>query len=344
MATESGIDGAAVARSALETLLRDDPTTFEFFQAVHLLEQMLPERERVGGFVDPAREVVRFGVPPSIGFPASELQTLEVESDAPARMTVNFMGLTGPQGVLPLYYTLFAAERARARDHALRDFLDIFHHRIISLFYRAWAKYRVAATYDGTDGDALTQHLLDLIGFGTQGVRGRLPLRDESLLFYSGLLSLRSRPAKALEQMLSDYFDVPVAIEQFVGAWYPLTERAQCGIGEETDASSQLGLGAVAGDEVWDQQSRVRIRLGPLGLRQYEDFLPGGSAHEPLRALTRLFGRDELEFEIRLVLARDNVPGCTLGAADGEALPLGWCTWIRTVPFARDPDETTFTL
>jgi type VI secretion system protein ImpH len=344
MATESGIDGTAVAPSALERRLREDPTAFEFFQAVYLLEEMLPERERVGGFVDPAREAVRFGVPQSIAFPASELQTLEMDPDDAARMTVNFMGLTGPHGVLPLYYTLLAAERVRARDGAMRDFLDIFHHRIISLFYRAWAKYRVAATYDGTDRDALTLHLMDLIGFGAAGLRGRLPIRDESLLFYSGLLSLRSRPAKALEQMLADYFDVPVVIEQFVGAWYPLTESAQCGIGEETDASNQLGLGAVAGDEVWDQQSRVRIRLGPLTLHQYEDFLPGGSAYEPLRAFTRLFGRDELEFEIKLVLARDEVPGCTLGADDGEALPLGWCTWIRTTPFARDPDETTFTL
>ncbi|HEX5438697.1 MAG TPA: type VI secretion system baseplate subunit TssG [Gemmatimonadaceae bacterium] len=349
MATESGIDRPPVtlappAYSEVEALLETEPWAFDFFEAVRLLERRRPDRAPVGGFVDPADEVVHFGATPSIAFPASEIQSLETAGDAPAQMAVNFMGLIGPLGVLPLAYTVLAADRVRARDTALRDFLDLFNHRAISLFYRAWARSRPAATYDGTGRDGLTGHLMDLIGFGTLGLRGRLPVDDEALVYYAGLLGRQTHSAVALEQLLADYFDVPVVIEQFVGAWYPLSRPAQCALGERADASGQLGLGAVAGDEIWDQQSRVRVRLGPLRRQQYDEFLPGGSAHGALRTLTHLFGSDQIEFEITLILARDDVPPVRLGADDAEPLPLGWCTWIRTAPLARDPDETTFTL
>jgi type VI secretion system protein ImpH len=158
------------------------------------------------------------------------------------------------------------------------------------------------------------------------------------------LLGIPTRPAAALEQLLGDYFGVPAEIEQFVGAWYPLERATQCALDDGSGPSSQLGLGAVAGDELWDPQSRVRVRLGPLSRAQYDQFLPGGRAHDELRALTRFFGNDQLDFEIQLVLDREDVPPCTLGDDDTPPLPLGWCTWIRTAPFGRDPDETTFTL
>ena len=84
--------------------------------------------------------------------------------------------------------------------------------------------------------------------------------------------------------MLIDYFDVPVEIEQFVGAWRPVEEDSQCSLSEGVDVFRALGFGAVVGDEIWDQQSRVRIRLGPLTLEQYLDFLPGGEAFRRIRS------------------------------------------------------------
>jgi type VI secretion system protein ImpH len=174
----------------------------------------------------------------------------------------------------------------------------------------------------------------------TRGLRNRLPLRDESLLYYSGLLSVPSRPAAALEQLIADYFDVTCEVQQFVGAWYPLSRSAQTALGDQL---ADLGGGAVAGDEVWDQQGRVRVRIGPLTRRRYDEFLPGGASHDALRAITRFFGNDQFDFEIQLVLARDEAPKCQLDA-DAEPLPLGWCTWLRTVPLERDPDDALFTL
>jgi type VI secretion system protein ImpH len=337
---------AARERPEAELLARlhAEPYAFEFFQAVSLLERLLPDRASVGGFNDPRDEIVRFRTPTSVAFPASEIQAIDEPRDGtgPARMTVNFMGLTGPQGVMPLVYSLYLADRRRARDDAAKEFLGIFEHRILSLFYRAWERSHAAVAHGRGERDWLTRHLLNLLGLGTAGLQRQLAIPDEALLYYVGLLGVPTRPAVALEQLLCDYFGVTAEVEQFVGAWYPLERPTQCVL-DEDGASTQLGLGAVAGDELWDLQSRVRIRLGPLTREQYDRFLPGGSAHEQLRALTRFFGNDQLDFEIRLVLARDEVPACRLGGDDSE-LPLGWCTWIKTVPFGRDADETTFTL
>ena len=218
----------------------------------------------MGTFLHPSEEVARFTVNPDTAFPASEIHALELEDGHPPRMSVNFMGLTGPEGVLPYCYSLLISERIRDRDTAPRDFLDLFHHRIISLFYRAWEKYRFAVSYERDQQDRLTQHLKDLVGLGEQGLQNRLGIRDDALVFYAGLLGPQQRSAAALEQFIGDYFGVPAAVEQFVGGWYPLSTGTECTLGDEGDPSEQLGWGAVAGEEIWDPQARVRLRIGPL--------------------------------------------------------------------------------
>ena len=328
----------------VEDLVRSQPAGFSFFQAVRLLRQLRPDRAPVGSFVDPGQEVVRFSVPPSIAFPTSEIASLELgEEDDPARMQVNFFGLTGPQGLLPHHYTLLIAERDRARDGALGDFFDLFHHRAISLFYRAWEKYRFTVSYERGEEDALTVHLHDLAGIGLPEARERLPVPADALLSYTGLLGPQPRGAQALKQLLVDYFGLPVEVDQFVGRWYPIPRSDQCELGAEDGASNRLGLGAVAGDEIWDAQTCVRIRIGPLTRSQYDSLLPGGEGHERVRQLTRFFGHDQFDFELQLVLAGDDVPGLVLGDDDASQ-PLGWSTWIRTRPLGRDADETVLSL
>jgi type VI secretion system protein ImpH len=224
----------------------------------------------------------------------------------------------------------------------MKEFLGIFDHRILSLFFRAWEKTHAGIAHGDPTRDWLSNHLANLVGMSGDALRGRMPFADDVLLYYTGLFGLPTRPAAGLEQLLTDFFDVPVAIEQFVGAWYPLERATQSELGDEFGASAQLGLGAVAGDEIWDRQSRARIRIGPLTRRQYDEFLPGGSAYEPLRALVRLYTNDMIDFEIQLVLARDEVPPCRLGG--DEPLPLSWCTWLNTKPLGRNPDDTLFSM
>jgi len=138
---------AAAERRDIEQLIGEEPYRFEFFQAVRVLERLLRERNAPGRFANPQTEAVRFAAHNSTTFPASEIQSLQWREGRAPLMVVNFMGLTGPEGVLPLYYTQFVAERVRAKDTAARDFLDIFNHRMISLFYQAWEKYRFAIAY-----------------------------------------------------------------------------------------------------------------------------------------------------------------------------------------------------
>ena len=163
-------------------------------------------------------------------------------------------------------------------------------------------------------------------------------LPDESLLFYRGLFALHARSATALQQVLTDYFDVPVEVEQFVGAWYPLVPN-QCQL-DNLEVSEQLGIGAVVGDEIWDQGAGVRVRLGPLDLQQYLDFLPEGTAYAPLRAITRFFSGEEIDFEVQLILKREEVPVCELDEVVAVVPQLGWLSWVKSAPMTRDPEDT----
>jgi type VI secretion system protein ImpH len=327
----------------VERQLGEEPYRYEFFQAVRLLERILRGRNMPGRFANPRTEVVRFAAHNSTAFPASEIQSLEWREKQPPLMVVNFMGLTGPVGELPLYYTLFVAERLRARDTAMRDFLDIFNHRAISLFYQAWERYRFTVQYERGGGDRLSHYLLDFIGLGTKGLERRQAVPDDSLIYYAGLLGQQPRSARALRQLIEDYFEVPAEVVQFAGAWYRLEPQMQCHMETGGTTSEQLAVGAVVGDEIWDEQSRVRIRLGPLSIEQYQDFLPSGTAYEPLRGLTRFFS-SEFDFEAQLVLRRGEVPECELGREDETAPRLGWLTWSKTRPMGHDPGDTVLEL
>jgi type VI secretion system protein ImpH len=344
VATSGRSENTALARWPIADLLDREPYLFEFFQAIRLMARMEPQRKVVGGFHNPAAEVVRFGANPDVSFPASAIQSLELREGKPSLMRVNFMGLQGPLGVLPRSYCELVNERIRARDTTLRDFFDLFNHRIISLFYQAWEKFHFQIPYERGERDRFSHYVLALLGLDTPGLENRQDVADESLLFYGGLLSMHSRSATGLRQVLGDYFSVPVEIEQFVGAWNPVELESQCSLGENGGYSEQLGLGAVVGNEIWDQQSRVRIQLGPLTLEQYVDFLPGHEGHRQLRSLTRFYTGGEYDVEVQLILRRQEVPACELKPQDGDGQQLGWTSWMKSAEFTHDAGETVLEL
>ncbi len=342
MATPDGRSGAdlSAADTHLLRLLKGCPWEVEFFQAVQLLERIYSQREPVGGFAHPAAEIARFRVNHRLIFPASEIQEIEWPEDGPPVIAVNFMGLTGPSGVLPHIYTVTVIERRWARDRAMGDFFDLFHHRVISLFYRAQRKYRVTASY--TEDGGVSPYLKDLTGIGTAGLEKRQDIPDAALVYYAGLLGLQPRSASALKNIIEDYFGVPAQVLQFVGAWHDLPRESQCEMIAEETPARQLGLGAVAGDQVWDHASKARIRLGPLTLARYREFLPGSAGCRALRALTRFYSGGQVAFDAQLVLARGEVPAYDLGG--GSELPLGLCSWAKTEEFDHDPDDAIVSL
>lgn len=342
MAGPSRTISPSVTYAEVESRLREEPFTFEFFQAIRLLERMLPDREPLGGFGHPSEEVARIAAHPSLSFPASQIQSLVWEENKAPLMKVNFMGLTGVNGPLPQWYTALVMEQARSGSTSLRDFLDIFNHRSISLFYRAWQKYRFDVAYERGERSNFFQYLLSMIGLGSANLMDRQTVADEAMVFYSGLLAPHQRSAKGLEQLLGDYFSVPVQVQPLVGAWYPLDEATQCCLDGSESASQQLGGGAVIGDEAWDRHSRVGIVIGPLSFAEYQEFLPDGSAYEPLRSLTKFYSNEEFQFEVKLVLHRQQVPGCQIGDDPARGIQLGWSSWLKSerTKLDRDPGDT----
>jgi type VI secretion system protein ImpH len=317
----------------------------------------------VGGDQAPEREVVRFRMRPSLGFAASAVSQVRPAvprtgaSDGelpPPEMEVTFLGLTGAAGVMPYHYTSLLLRRVRLKDHALRDFLDLFHHRLLSLFYRAWEKYRLPFAYERSrlDGvaagaDAVSQGLYCLVGLGTGGLRGRLAFDDEAFLYYAGHFAHAPRSAVALECLLADYFEMPVRVEQAHGQWLVLDQDDQAlmpSAEHPQGRNNQLGLDLVIGERVWDIQSKFRVRVGPLTYRQFRALMPNGDGLRPLCQLARMYAGAEFDFDVQAVLAPAEVPWCCLGSEeDGEAY-LGWNTWVRCDAFTDVVEDAVFSL
>jgi type VI secretion system protein ImpH len=322
---------------------------FDFFQAVRLLQRRYGEEQPEADA--PVSEAVRFRVKNSLAFPASSIFDIEPGKfdrgkPVPPQMTVTFLGLTGAEGVLPAAYTEIAVDRECFGDTSFADFLDLFNHRLIWLFYRSWEKHHFVAGYEqsqsGNSGqDLVTAGLFDLIGMGTGQLRGRLPFPDQSLLRYAGLLAQRPHSADCLRSMLHDYFELPIRVEQLLGRWHTLEHNELCclGSGEE---NSQLGGGAVAGDSACTRQALIRLVLGPLDAEQFRSLLPCGERFAKVAALTRWFLGAALDFEVQPTLLGDEVPACRLGDSAVDASRLGWSTWLRTEPFAHDAADAVF--
>jgi type VI secretion system protein ImpH len=322
--------------------LIDEPYRFEFFQAVRLIERIYSEAKPVGAGAMPNEEPVRFRSRVAMDFPASEIHEIieptgeEADESKPMDMLVNFMGMVGVSGVLPVHYTELALDRIRHRDTALWAFLDIFTHRAVSMFFRAWCKYRFPIQYERGSGDDFTASLFDLAGLGTNALKGRMHLEDESLLPYTGLIAQKPHSASVLANILSDYFSIPAKICQFFGQWLDLDKDDYTKLGV---ANVTLGHTTVIGARIWDQMSNFRVKLGPLPFSKFQDFLPTGSAHQSLRSLIQFIVGTELDFDVQLSLAAQQVPGLILTTHAKRRPMLGWTSWLKSTPFKNDDEQ-----
>ncbi|MBL8963472.1 MAG: type VI secretion system baseplate subunit TssG [Phycisphaeraceae bacterium] len=312
----------------------------DFFHLCRLLDTAYPEMPRVGTSVLPSEDIVRFSQEPSLSFPPVTIPRFKAGGEARAgRVHVNFMGLLGPHGPLPLHLTEFARDRERnAGDPTIARFFDIFNHRMISLFYRAWSVNQMTASADRPSSDRYVIYVGSLFGLGMSSLRRRDDLPDSAKLHYAGRLASGTRHAEGLEAVIRGYFGVTTRIIEFIGRWIELPGRYWCRLGERSD-SARLGVGAIAGRSVWDVQSCFRIRLGPMGLADYCRLLPGGPAHGRLVAWVRNYVGMEFDFEVQQVLAQPQVPRMTLGGNRGTGSRLGWTTWLCTRPLDRDGDD-----
>ncbi len=351
---------------------RDAPYDFDFFSAVRLLRAGQPDRKPIGTEAPPEDEIARFRAHLSLAFPPSQIQSYDPPDDERPNplITVSFLGLYGPSRVLPTHYTTLLLETHRdvrgPERRSFRDWLDLFNHRFISLFYRAWSKYRLFARYEAgefkrLENDPFTTSLRSLMGFGSSGLSNRLQVRREkqseakrftwddvepeskvvdpdrlaqiddlSLIYYAGFFAQRPRNTANLRTLLADYFGIPVEIEPFQGQWLPVPTGGQTQLG----GFGTLGVDAIVGERVWEAQSKFRIRLGPLDYPRFEELLPD-RAPVPLRKtlflvsqLARTFAGLEFDFDLQLLLKAEAVPSVRMAETGGLGPRLGWNTWV----------------
>ena len=314
------------ARKELLRSLSEEPFKFGFFQAVRMLENAHPGLPRVGTSLRLRDDPIRFAQSPSLAFAPSTLASFSAgEGGSAPTLTVRFFGLFGANGPLPLHLTEYARERSRRMpaDRALVRFLDMFHHRMLSLLYRAWSEARPTGSHDRPDNDPFTRWVGSVAGYGLGTLRGRDSVPDSARLAAAGILGRAVHGAEGLERVLNDFFRVPVRVHQWQPHWMSLPEEARSRIGLRR-APVALGESAVIGAHVWDCQTRFRVEIGPLTLAEYERFLPGGQSMKRLRDWVLNYIGHELSCEMHLLLKKDEVPAVKLGSAGA----LGWTSWL----------------
>ncbi|MEM5369320.1 type VI secretion system baseplate subunit TssG [Paraburkholderia azotifigens] len=342
--------------------LLDEPHRFEFFQAVRLLEKWFGQdaSQRPG---DVVAQRMTFRTTLSLAFPPSEIhgavsygehgsalkdkaqRTAALADDTIDKvdLTPAFFGLLGGQGALPLNYTEQLINREQlTRDRAAREFFDIFSNRATALFYAAWKKYRLPFHYELDRDERYLPLLLSLAGVADADTRTSLQ-RGEGALFDEAIaghaLAARHRPVSAayLQRNLSEYFGVPVQVEQFVGKWYDVPHDQLTVLGS---VNATLGATALAGTRVWQRDLRVRLLIGPLTKADYEAFLPGAERAIALERMLTLLAGVTLEYEVKLKLRHEDVGPSILG----KGSRLGWDAFLCTHEVVEDRADARYEL
>ena len=324
------VEPGAVA-AALDTpfdllaALAANPTAHGFYQTMRRLEALYADRPRFGHSIRPSQDAVRLAQEASAIFAPSLLAGFEPGQDGRApRLLVHFFGLFGPDGPLPLHLTDYARDRRRnARDPSFQRFADIFHHRALSLFYRAWADVRPTISYDRPADDRFGVYTGALAGLGMDSLRDRDAMPHLSKLHFAGRLANQTRNAEGLSAMLSAFFTMPVRIETFVGTWLALSANDRSALGSDP-GNGTLGRNVLLGGRVWTRTNKFRIVFGPLPLADYLRLLPGGLSFHRLIPIVRNYAGDTLLWDVNIVLKCSDVPAAVLGK-QGR---LGWTTWL----------------
>lgn len=319
-------DDRATTTPLIEELLRT-PRQFSFFQAVRLLEAYSGQSARIGRNGPVPKEPIRFRPHASLAFASSDVERVEImkddeDGDMLFRMTVNFIGLYGTVSPLPVFYTEELIE-GNIEESSRRDFFDLFHHRIISLFYRSWEKYRYFLQYKTGGTDPFSQWMYSLVGVGGRQQREGLSIDWERLLSYIGLVSMKSRSGATLSRIVAHYFGgVPVYVEQCIERQVVIEEAQRFSLGVR---NCVLAENSTLGGTVRDIIGKFRIRIGPLSFDEINTFFPDGKKFRALTELVRFSLKDQLDFDVKLVWKKNDMPRLILGE---NKCQLGWSSWL----------------
>jgi type VI secretion system protein ImpH len=339
-----GTPGDETDRLSFFERLSRAPWEFDFFQALRRIECLHPRAARLGKALRPADEPVRLAQEASLAFAPSTLAACEPQPHGlPPRLEQRFFGLLGPNGPLPLHLTEHAiVRRIHHGDKTFGGFLDVLQHRMLLLFYRAWADAQPTVRADRPDEDRFAFYLGAIAGTSTEHLRGRDAVADAAKLFFAGPLVRPQRNAESLAAMLAEFFGLKVEVEQFTASWLTLPEDQRSRLGRSGDDATRLGHGVVLGSRVCDVHSKVRIRIGPMDMARYETFLPGQKNLLALRDWLRNWLGFEFDCEVVPLLAADEVSGVRLGREGRLGLTSWLGVWRKPHPaadLALDPER-----
>jgi type VI secretion system protein ImpH len=311
--------------------MEQEPWRFDFFAVMRRLERINVYRPRIGDSSTRREEFVELGQDPYVEFPASNLSRVAVSADEQRlRIFVKFLGLLGPQGALPLTTTEESLFWFIMRDEAFSRFLDLFNHRFLQLFFRAWADSRPIAQHDRPKDDRFIAYIGSMIGVGTQLHRDRDSVPDPAKLAHAGLIASQAKSASRLKSFLSGLFNVKVEIDEFVGSWLTFEPSDRSRLGQSNAA---LGTNLSIGASIFSVQDKIRIRIFVRDIEQYQRFLPTGDLCEPLADAVFFYFGDQLEWETELAIPAGKVVPTRLGTFGR----LGYTSWMSPNWTSADP-------
>lgn len=298
---------------------------FTLFQAVLQVIEHLREAHPLLDD-DALYDQLEFQANPGLGFAAHDIDRVEFfmeQGQLRARLRLNVLGLFGAGSPLPAFYGEQAFAE-RSGGNPTRDFLDLFHHRLHRLMLPIWRKYRYRACFRAGANDRFSEQMFALMGLGAAAIRGVCQVDCKRLLPYLGLLSLRVHSAALIESVLRYYFmHEALFLEQWVARTVEVCQTQRNHLGR---ANSALGDDLVLGHRIADRSGKFRVHVRALCWERFHDFLPTGSAYQPLRSLVRLTLRDPLDYDLSLMLAQGQIKALHLG--ENTVCRLGWTTWL----------------
>jgi type VI secretion system protein ImpH len=315
------------------------PYRYDFFALLRAIECACPDRLRLGQATRAVDEAIRMGQDASLSFAPATLAYAEPGKDGrPPRIGVHFLGTLGPNGPLPIHLTEYARDRVRnAGDPTLVRFLDLFHHRILALFYRAWANGQPTVSRDRPANDRFVSYLGSLFGIGSRAVQNRDAFHDNAKLFYAGRFIHQARNAEGLREIVGAFFGMPTDLEEFVGEWTPLKEEERWRIAR-TAFAGQLGISTILGARAWQRQTKFRLVFGPLKRDDFQSMLPGSPRLKRLMALVRNYVGDSLNWDVRLFLDKRVSQPFRLD----RITRLGWTSWLGHCPEGEGREDLIF--
>ncbi len=328
MAANGGWSGAS-----LKEVLSEKGSRFNFYQAVRLLQLGRKKSKEPGEGENLDAESARFKSEALMGFPPSDVVDIVFPKDSsiPVVKMASF-GIAGNFGPLPIPYTMEMLERVSYGDTAMRDFLDIFNHRLVSLLYQIRKKNRLGLVTKSPEETDMAFYLYSLLGLSTSKVKGRMKFEERSLLLFTGLLQKKPLSSASFEKVVSGYFEFPIKLTPFVGQRESLKNEHKVFLGENGQ-NQILGKDTTIGETYWDQHRKVELELGPLSYRQFHQFLGLRKGRQTLKDFSNFLIGPHTGFDARLAIRQKDIPLSWLPMKPNKKHPgfrLGWNSWLKT--------------